>query len=139
MDARGWLFVAENAVIFTAYVFVAAWLAPLLPVRLVTRAHAVVFFATCGYTHFEQLLHVLVEPTVPLIEQAVEWHMWVLHGVQAYSIVAFVVLGTYDLRVFWRRVQLHWRVASESAPKAVPSQRRAPDDWLEATRRRLSR
>lgn len=91
-------FLIENVLILAGYVFVALKVAPILPVRLVTRVGAVAFFVTCTLTHLEQAIHTLYSRGTTWGELASEAHMQVVHIPQAIAVWTFVSFFYFDLK-----------------------------------------
>lgn len=91
-------FVIENVFILTGYLFVAIKVAPILPVRLITRVGAVAFFMTCAFTHVEQVLHTLYSRGTPWGELASDVHMQFVHIPQAIAVWTFVSFFYFDLK-----------------------------------------
>lgn len=89
------VFIASNLGIMAGYIFVALFVAPHLKVRLLrTKLGGIVFFATCGLTHFELALHAAFFPDEPYREMFTSIHMLLIHTVQVVSVWLFVT-GLY--------------------------------------------
>ena len=98
---RGVIFVVSNLAIFAGYVFLAGVVVPRATARLLrTRVGGIGFFFTCGLTHLEQVLHYLYGGRVTFPELAREYHMLVVHVVQAICVWLFVT-GLYIEMVRW--------------------------------------
>lgn len=96
------LFLISNLGIFFAYIFVAVFVTPLLPIRLFTRIAAIGFFTTCGLTHLEQVFHGLdkrTSPTPMFIDIMTEPHMLIIHVAQVVFVWCFALGFFRDLQI----------------------------------------
>lgn len=91
-------FVVANVVIAFGYVFFAANVIKLLPVRGRTKVAGAAFFALCAATHLDMNYHLLFEPSEGMLDAAPRLHMQLIHVPQAFAIWAFVLLFFADMR-----------------------------------------
>lgn len=92
------LFIIANLAILAAYTWGALKVAPIIPV---TRRSVILFagfLALCGIgTHGEHVLHALLSPHEEYEHLAREWHMVLIHVVQAAFAWGFMVSFWVDL------------------------------------------
>lgn len=95
------LFVASNVVIVLGYMFLALFVVPRVTVHLNrTKIGGVVFFATCGLHHLENIFHVLYQPLEANRDTLTALHMLLIDVPQALAVWLFVS-GLYLEVVRW--------------------------------------
>lgn len=135
----GWLqfFFWSNVLILAGYFLMGSKLIWQLPFRKRTAIAGASFFALCGLTHFEMSVHLLLNPNEEWIDIVDSAHMYVIHGLQAISILTFIPFLVLDLRdvvrelvlIFRENTVLRRRLASyepgieQVSPKDLP-------DWI---------
>lgn len=98
----GWVFYVSNLIIVAGYLTAAALIVRRKGVASGMSWRTLIgglsFFVLCGATHIELAIHAFLnEPLIPL-DGRVEWHMLVIHIVQAASIWGFLWAVNYDAR-----------------------------------------
>lgn len=112
-------FFVANIAIFLGYLFVAVFVMPHFPVKLLkTKIGGVVFFVTCGLTHIEHALHTFGGGEYERGD-LLSWHMLVIHVIQAIS-VWFFVTGLYEEFGKMRTLSELERRLEEEHDDAVP-------------------
>lgn len=95
------LFVASNIVIVLGYMFLSLFVVPRVTVHLTrTKVGGVVFFATCGLHHLENIFHVLFQPLEANRHTMTQFHMLLIDVPQAVAVWLFVS-GLYLEVVRW--------------------------------------
>ena len=84
---QAWVFIVCNVVIFSAYAFVAVFIAPLFPVRMPALVGAFGFFLFCGLTHFDMVFHTLFYRDRMWGDLVLDAHMLMVHIPQAIFVV----------------------------------------------------
>jgi hypothetical protein len=92
------MFVALNVGIFLGYFLIGTRLAPLLSFKFKTKVAMVVFFVTCGLTHWEQAFHALFQSDQSYEALATSTHMTLIHLVQVIAVWLWFTWGFRDLR-----------------------------------------
>lgn len=77
-----------NLAIFMGYLFVAVFIAPWMRTSYrVTKLAGAVFFLTCGITHFDKFIHVVINEQIDLSS----WYHVANHNVQSVAVWTFVL------------------------------------------------
>jgi len=95
------LFVVSNLVIVLGYMFLSVFVVPRVTVHLNrTKIGGIIFFATCGLHHLENVFHVLYQPLESNRETMTAIHMLLIDVPQAVAVWLFVS-GLYLEVVRW--------------------------------------
>lgn len=87
-------FALLNLVIVFGYLFVAFFVMPYMDIRKWTKIWGALFFLTCALTHIELATHAYLNEPFGFLAGHVDWHMWLVHIPQAFSVWGFVT-GLY--------------------------------------------